>query len=167
MKNFQEYALFYKKALLEDVMPFWEKYSVDRVCGGYRTCLDRQGKIYDHDKFVWLQCRQIWMFSMLCNRVEKRASWLDAAKCGADFMALHGMDRKGDWYFALDWSGKPLVRPYIFFQIVSRQWLLPSIQSLREMKKLLNWPLKLTGTFLKGRRTRKANTARPFPAHAL
>ncbi len=73
------YAELYKNALLNDVLPFWEKYSLDWQQGGYFTCLDREGKIYDTDKFIWLQNRQVWTFSMLYNQLEKRENWLKIA----------------------------------------------------------------------------------------
>ena len=63
------YSEKYRKALLGDVIPFWEMNSPDPVYGGYFTCLDRDGKVYDHDKFVWLQGRQAWTFSKLYNQV--------------------------------------------------------------------------------------------------
>ncbi|NET39842.1 MAG: AGE family epimerase/isomerase, partial [Cyanothece sp. SIO1E1] len=105
----------YRDALLKDVIPFWEKYSVDWQQGGYFTCLDRVGKVYDTDKFIWLQNRQLWTFSMLYNQLEKRESWLQIAKNGANFLARHGRDADGNWYFALTQTGQPLVQPYNIF----------------------------------------------------
>jgi N-acylglucosamine 2-epimerase len=109
------YAELYKNALLNDVLPFWEKYSLDWQQGGYFTCLDRHGKIYDTDKFIWLQNRQVWTFSMLYNQLEKRENWLNIASNGANFLAQHGRDSDGNWYFALTREGKPLVEPYNIF----------------------------------------------------
>ncbi|MEH2181369.1 AGE family epimerase/isomerase [Nostoc sp.] len=109
------YAELYKNALLNDVLPFWEKYSLDWQQGGYFTCLDRKGKIYDTDKFIWLQNRQVWTFSMLYNQLEKRENWLKVASNGANFLAQHGRDSDGNWYFALTREGKPLVHPYNIF----------------------------------------------------
>ena len=63
-------AAQYRTALLDDVLPFWMLHSPDREHGGYLTCLDRDGTVYDTDKFVWLQARQVWTFSMLYNRLE-------------------------------------------------------------------------------------------------
>ena len=114
-KNFGEFAAFYKDALLNNILDFWSKKSLDKEYGGYFTCLDREGKVYDTDKFIWLQCRQVWMFSALYNRLEKNSKWLDIAKLGADFLAKNGMDVKGDWYFSLDRTGKPLIAPYNIF----------------------------------------------------
>lgn len=68
----QSIAERYRNALLNDIIPFWMKYSPDHEHGGYFTCLDRSGKVYDTDKFIWLQGREIWMFSHLFNNVEKR-----------------------------------------------------------------------------------------------
>ncbi len=105
----------YRNALLNDVLPFWEKHSLDSQYGGYFTCLDRDGSVYDTDKFVWLQARQVWMFSMLYNRLDKRAGWLEIARLGADFLSQHGHDPQGNWYFSLDRQGQPLVQPYNIF----------------------------------------------------
>jgi N-acylglucosamine 2-epimerase len=113
--NPQALAAQYRDALFQDVLPFWERHSVDWEQGGYFTCLDRAGNVYDTDKFVWLQARQVWTFSMLYNRAEKREAWLAVAKNGADFLRRHGMDADGNWYFALDRQGRPLVQPYNIF----------------------------------------------------
>ena len=105
----------YKSTLLDDVIPFWEKYSIDHEHGGYFTCLNRDGSVYDTDKFIWLQARQVWTFSMLFNKVQQRTRWLDIARHGATFLSQHGMDDIGNWYFALDRVGQPLVQPYNIF----------------------------------------------------
>jgi N-acylglucosamine 2-epimerase len=104
----------YRDALLTDVLPFWDKHSLDPH-GGYFTCLDRQGKVYDTDKFVWLQARQMWTYSMLYNRLEQRPAWLDVARHGMEFLRAHGRDGDGNWYFSLNRDGDPLVQPYNFF----------------------------------------------------
>ncbi len=77
-------AARYRTALLEDVLPFWDRFSPDREHGGFFTCLDRSGAVYDTDKFVWLQGRQTWLYAMLYNSLERRQSWLDTARHGAD-----------------------------------------------------------------------------------
>ncbi len=110
-----KYAKIYRDTLLNDVLPFWERNSLDTVQGGYFTCLDRIGKVYDTDKFVWLQGRQVWTFSMLYNQLEQRESWLQIAKSGADFLKNQAMDPKGNFYFSLTKEGKPLVQPYNIF----------------------------------------------------
>ncbi|MEB3180915.1 MAG: AGE family epimerase/isomerase [Nostocaceae cyanobacterium] len=113
--DFTALAAVYKNALLEDVLPFWEKHSIDWEYGGYFTCLNREGKVYDTDKFIWLQNRQLWTFSLLYNQLEKRPNWLEVADNGAKFLAQNGRDAEGNWYFALTRSGQPLVQPYNIF----------------------------------------------------
>jgi N-acylglucosamine 2-epimerase len=109
------YAEQYQRALLNDVLPFWETHSLDRNHGGYFTCLDRAGQVYDTDKFIWLQNRQVWLFSMLYNRLEQRESWLEVANHGATFLSQHGRDGEGNWYFSLNQTGQPLIAPYNIF----------------------------------------------------
>lgn len=105
----------YKRELLDNVMPFWVKYSNDEQYGGFFTCLDRDGSVFDTDKFMWLQGRQIWTLSTLYNQVEQHEVWKAMAIQGARFILDHGRDEKGDWYFSLDRSGRPLVQPYNIF----------------------------------------------------
>jgi N-acylglucosamine 2-epimerase len=113
--SFSALATLYKTTLLDNVLPFWEQYSVDWERGGYFTCLDRAGRVYDTDKFIWLQNRQVWTFSWLSNQVEKRENWLRIAEHGAKFLAQHGRDPEGNWYFAVTRDGEPLVQPYNIF----------------------------------------------------
>lgn len=111
----EEFVKKYKKELVENVLPFWEKYSVDKEYGGYFTCLDRDGTVFDTDKFMWLQGRQIWTMSTMYDRVESKEEWKNMAEQGARFILDHGRDDQGDWYFALDRIGKPLIQPYNIF----------------------------------------------------
>ncbi|MCE2790765.1 MAG: hypothetical protein LW630_12745 [Saprospiraceae bacterium] len=41
----------YKSTLLDNVLPFWMTHSPDKEFGGYFTCLDRDGSVFDTDKF--------------------------------------------------------------------------------------------------------------------
>ncbi|GGF24534.1 AGE family epimerase/isomerase [Echinicola rosea] len=111
----RDYSQQYKAALLENVIPFWERNSPDWENGGYFTCLDRKGKVFDTDKFVWLQGRQAWMFSLLYQEVDKREEWLAMSRLGIEFLTKHGSDRSGDYYFSLTQKGSPLVQPYNIF----------------------------------------------------
>ena len=108
-------SLQYKTELLDSILPFWMKHSVDQQNGGFFTCLDQFGHVYDTDKFIWLQGRQVWCFAYMYNNVEKKQEWLDIAKHGADFLIKHGRDEEGNWYFSLTAEGKPLVQPYNIF----------------------------------------------------
>jgi len=113
--NLKELELQYKNELLDNILPFWLQKSQDKECGGYFTCLDRQGNVFDTDKFIWLQGRQVWLFSMLYNKVEKKREWLDCAIEGAEFLKKYGHDGNYNWYFSLTREGKPLIDPYNIF----------------------------------------------------
>ena len=115
MIDFKQAALRYREELLEKVLPFWLDKSQDTQFGGYFSCLGRDGSIYDTDKFVWLQGREVWMFAMLYNNMEKRKEWLDAAVQGAEFLRKYGHDGNYDFYFSLTRDGRPLVAPYNIF----------------------------------------------------
>jgi len=109
------FAARYRQDLFESVIPFWMKHSLDREHGGYFTCLDRDGSVFDDRKYMWLNGRQVWMFSRLYNSVEKRPAWLDAARLGADFLRRHARDEQGRCYFALTRDGRPAAfqrKPY-------------------------------------------------------
>ena len=114
-KDLKKLSEQYRDELLNKVVPFWENHSKDKLSGGYFTCLDRQGNVFDTDKFVWLQGREVWMFSTLYNKVEQKPQWLEMALHGADFLQKFGHDGYLNWYFSLTREGKPLVQPYNIF----------------------------------------------------
>ena len=113
--SLKSYSLQYKTELLDSILPFWMKHSLDQQNGGFFTCLDQFGHVYDTDKFIWLQGRQVWCFAYMYNNIEKKQEWLNIAKHGADFLIKHGRDEEGNWYFSLTAEGKPLVQPYNIF----------------------------------------------------
>ena len=113
--NFQNLAHQYQNELLQNVLPFWENHSLDKEHGGYFTCLLRDGQVFDTDKFIWLQARQVWLFSMLYEKCKPRQTWLDMALHGAAFLEKYGRDSNGHWYFSLNRVGQPLTQPYNIF----------------------------------------------------
>ncbi|MBK6284450.1 MAG: AGE family epimerase/isomerase [Draconibacterium sp.] len=115
LPEFNLLAQKYKSELFDKVIPFWLNHSKDEEFGGYFTCLDREGKVFDTDKFIWLQAREVWMFSSLYNNVEQKPEWLEMALHGAEFLKKHAKDADGNWYFSLTRQGKPLIQPYNIF----------------------------------------------------
>ena len=109
---------FYKDYLLKNSIPFWIKNSLDQKYGGYLTCLDREGKVYNTDKSVWFQGRGTWIFSRLYNMVEKREEWLDAARIGYEFLIKYCFDSDGRMFFQVTQDGRPLQkRRYAFSEM--------------------------------------------------
>lgn len=122
MIDFKQLSEQYRRELLDRVMPFWMRHSIDHELGGYFTCMERDGTVYDTDKFVWLQGREVWMLATLYNRGAElgadeatRRAWLEAAIAGAEFLRRHGHDGQLNWYFSLTREGAPLVEPYNIF----------------------------------------------------
>jgi N-acylglucosamine 2-epimerase len=98
----------YRTALFDDVIPWWEKHSLDRECGGFFSLLERDGHPYATDKFMWTTGREIWMFSHLYNRHEARPDWLDIAEHGEAFQLKHAFRDDGKMFFRLTRDGKPM-----------------------------------------------------------
>ena len=122
MIDFSKLAEQYKHELLDQVIPFWMNHSIDTQFGGFLHCLERDGSVFDTDKFVWMQGREVWMLSKLYNTVheptvsaETRQQWLDAAIQGAEFLKSKAHDGNLNFYFSLDREGHPLVEPYNIF----------------------------------------------------
>lgn len=113
--NFKSMSVRYMDELLDNVLPFWLNKSQDKEFGGYFTCLDRYGEVYDTDKFVWLQGREVWLFSMLYNKLKKDEEWLACAKQGGEFLKKYGCNENLDFYFSLTREGKPIIQPYNIF----------------------------------------------------
>ncbi len=108
-------AAFYRRALLEDVVPFWLRHGLDREHGGFMTCLDRDGSVLDTDKSIWFQGRAGWMFASLWLTVERREEWLEASRSCVDFIRRHGHADSGKMWFSVTREGRPLrMRRYVF-----------------------------------------------------
>ncbi len=110
MKNntLKQHAEEYRRQLLDSVIPFWQNHSPDPVHGGYYNCLHRDGTVYDTQKHIWLQGRQVWMFSKLYNRVEAKPEWLELAQSGLDFLRKHAVRPDRRVYFCLSEDGLPV-----------------------------------------------------------
>ena len=74
--------------LKDSVLPFWLANSLDDLHGGYFTCLDHDGRVYDDTKYSWLQGRAVYMWSRmylegLDDDPTMREAALKAAESGA------------------------------------------------------------------------------------
>ena len=109
------FAAKYRDELTQNILPFWLHHSLDAENGGFFTCLDQMGNVYDTDKFIWLQARQVWCFSFMYKNVSPNPEWLKMALHGADFLQKYGRDTNGNWYFSLTKEGQPIIQPYNIF----------------------------------------------------
>ena len=117
--NLAKTAKRYEKELMESVVPFWEKNCQDKECGGFYTMLDRDGSVYDTEKYMWMQWRIVYMFATLATTTmatsEKRDEWITIASKGFDFLVKNGKDSEVFYYFALNKKGIPSMAPYSIY----------------------------------------------------
>jgi N-acylglucosamine 2-epimerase len=116
----------YRDGLLNNVLPFWIQYAIDRECGGYLTGLDFDGTIVDTDKGLWQQARFAWLLGELSRAdlirelgsefASRQAEWLEIAGHGMRFLDRYGYDSvDGRLWFQLTRQGVPLrKRRYVF-----------------------------------------------------
>ena len=110
-----EWAERYRKDLVDDIMPFWLKYGLDRVNGGVYTCVDRDGTLMDTTKSVWFQGRFGFTSAFAYNNVERNPEWLAASKSCIDFIEAHCFAPDGHMYFEVTAEGVGLrKRRYVF-----------------------------------------------------
>ena len=110
-----QWAERYRKDLKNNIFPFWLKYGVDREHGGYYTCVDRDGTLYDSTKSVWFQGRFAFVLAYAYNHIEKNTEWLELSRSGIDFIENHCTDTDGRMYFEVKADGTPLrKRRYLF-----------------------------------------------------
>lgn len=100
------YVKYYENHILNGVMPFWDNRCIDKECGGYFTCFDREGNRTDDRKYIWFQGRQLYIYSLLYNELEKREDWLDKARHGYEFLMHKAYAGGGRWNYLLDRSGR-------------------------------------------------------------
>jgi len=114
-QRMDELIACYRDGLLDDTLTFWMRHAVDRECGGFLVCLDRDGALLDTDKGMWAQARFTWLLATLVNTVERRDEWLDLAAHGVDFIRRHGFDDDGRMFFIVTRDGRPVrKRRYVF-----------------------------------------------------
>lgn len=111
----KECSKIYRDDLVENILPFWLENSIDKECGGYATCVDREGASLDQVKSVWVQGRFAWVLSAVYNDIDKNSDYLEASKHGIDFIENHCFDDDGQMFFSVNRDGSPLrKRRYVF-----------------------------------------------------
>ena len=111
----QQLADIYRTELTENVIPFWEQRSPDPEYGGFFSCFDREGALYDSTKYTWIQGRFVYMFALLYDRIEPRETWLQASRRGVEFIRQHCFDDSGRMYHAVSREGQRLMPPWTIF----------------------------------------------------
>ena len=95
--------------LYRELIPFWNRNSVDKQYGGFLTNFDEHGKpIAMSEKYLNTQCRMIWWFSQL-NIIKPDEDARLKAKQGVDFLLKYLWDSKNQgWKWKVKSDGTPL-----------------------------------------------------------
>lgn len=112
LQNLKE---FYQNQLLHDTIPFWFPRSIDTQFGGFLLMRDHDGSLIDDDKAVWIQGRASWLLATLYATVEPKKEWLEASKCGVDFLNNYCFDNDGQMFFHVTREGQPIRKRRYFF----------------------------------------------------
>ena len=156
------WAECYREDLVQNIMPFWMKYGLDRENGGVYTCVARNGELMDTTKSVWFQGRFAYTCCYAYNNIEQRQEWLDAAKSTIDFIEAHCFDTDRHMFFEVVADGTPLrKRRYVFSESFAaiamaeyskatgnREYAEKAMQIFREMRQRLNTPGMLEPKYL-------------------
>ncbi len=101
---FVELQSFYENELNE-TLDFWYNHGYDKVNGGFYTCLERNGEVFDTTKAVWAQGRGMWVFAKAYNFYDKDPKYLKAAMDAYDFVTKNCFDTDGRMYFTVTAEG--------------------------------------------------------------
>ena len=156
------WAECYREDLVQNIMPFWMKYGLDRENGGVYTCVARDGELMDTTKSVWFQGRFAYVCCFAYNNIERRQEWLDAAKSTIDFIEAHCFDTDRHMFFEVAADGTPLrKRRYVFSESFAaiamaeyckatgdRQYADKAMQIFKDMRHRLTTPGLLEPKYL-------------------
>ena len=102
-KEFLFFADYYRDHITNDIMPFWDSRCLDL------TCFDREGNLTDDNKYIWFQGRQLYVYALLYNNIERRSEWLTYAEHGYKFLINKAYAGNGRWNYKLNRQGDVLV----------------------------------------------------------
>jgi len=101
----------YWEDLFESVLPFWDRYGVDREHGGVVCFLDYDGTRVNTDKFLWFQGRGIWVYSYLYSQFGENPQHLEIARNIKNFVVNHALQIDGWWADLLSREGE-ILKPF-------------------------------------------------------
>ena len=156
------WAECYREDFVQNIMPFWMKYGLDRENGGVYTCVARDGELMDTTKSVWFQGRFAYTCCFAYNNIERRQEWLDAAKSTIDFIEAYCFDTDRHMFFEVTADGTPLrKRRYVFSESFAaiamaeyskatgnKEYAEKAMQIFREMRQRLTTPGMLEPKYL-------------------
>ncbi len=97
--------------LLDDFVPFMDKYVVDHELGGFMCTVDRDGTQVNSNKSTWYEGRGIWAYSHLYNKIEQNPAYIEIARKSVEFISKQNPEGKELMPAAYTKEGKPLGGP--------------------------------------------------------
>jgi N-acylglucosamine 2-epimerase len=94
--------------MLDDFVPFMDKFVVDHDLGGFMCTVDRDGTRLSSTKRTWYEGRGIWTYSHLYNKVEQNPKYLEIAGRSVEFISRQNPTGKELMPSEYTKEGKPL-----------------------------------------------------------
>ncbi len=104
-----EFREKYRAELMDEYIPFLNRFAVDHERGGFMMFLDHDGTPENTNKFHWFQGRGVYIYSFIYNHLKKDEKLLDVAKKTTDFILRHYPQDNGWWAQEVDREGNVLV----------------------------------------------------------
>ena len=105
----------YRRELLEEQLPFWNRFGMDHENGGFCCSLDYDGRRVNDEKFTWFQGRGLWVYSYVYNHLDASPEHLEVARKTREFLLAHGPQPDGTWASKLARDGTPLAPETDFY----------------------------------------------------
>ncbi len=118
-QDFKSQARALRSRLVESVLPYWYRTTVDTNSGGYVLSDDAARKAPPAtEKQIVTQARMLWGFSHAARKglTDGKYDYLDAARQGYEFIRKKFFDPEhGGYYWTTDLEGNPLDRRKIVY----------------------------------------------------
>ena len=145
--DFTEQLKIFKEEVLaehENILKFWEKYTVDEENGGFIGQIDSDMKKQtEADKGVILNARITWAFSA-AYRFNKNSNYLELATRAYNYLIDKFYDHDNDGvYFMIDYKGNPTVVRNQVIAVAFVTYAFSEYYIATEKKEALDYALKL------------------------
>ena len=106
-KDIETFQKRVKSELYENIIPFWQKHTVDNEFGGFAGQVGRDLKIDKHaNKGLILNARILWTFAAM-YRFDANPKYLELAKRAYDYLNSYFWDiRFGGMFWQVDYRGQ-------------------------------------------------------------
>ena len=145
--DFTEQLKIFKEEVLaehENILKFWEKYTVDEENGGFIGQIDSDMKKQtEADKGVILNSRITWAFSA-AYRFNKNSNYLELATRAYNYLIDKFYDHDNDGvYFMIDYKGNPTIVRNQVIAVAFVTYAFSEYYIATEKKEALDYALKL------------------------